>query len=344
MSTNFTSPVLSRFPKIRPELLPPMAVLESIDTEKIIKDRMQQLMIYWQQNDPPNAAQYDVAGLEFDPIRINQELNAYFELMLRDRVNQACRAVTLAFATGSNLDAIGSRYPYGVSRKTIASGSTYDETDDDYRTRLWLSPSIFSLNGPGQGTFESYVFWALSAPMFPGEWNIKHAAALTKPGTGYVYIPIISAQIGNPGMVWNVSPDGNVWTLTPAAQPMPTNNQIKAVYEYITQPGTARKGLTDVVAVQAPTPVFTTINIDIWLFPGVDKATLMQDAASAMGDLVTAMRWLGADLTLLSIDGALTQAGIYNRTIISPKSDLNVDQTGIIVISSVQLRYRGTGE
>jgi phage-related baseplate assembly protein len=319
-----------------------MDVLENIDTEKIIKDRMQQLMIFWQQNDPPNSAQYDVAGLEFDPIRINQELNAYFELMLRDRVNQACRAITLAYATGSNLDAIGSRYPYGVPRLVYADGTT--ESDDDYRTRLWLSPSMFSLNGPGQGTFESYVFWALSAPMFAGEVPIKHATAVTKPGTGYVYITIISAQIGNPSYVWQISPDQNVWTLTPDARPMPTNNQIKAVYEFITQPGTARKGLTDVIVVQAPRPVFTTINIDIWLFPGVDKVTLMGDAAKAIGDLVEAMRWIGADLTLLSIDGALTQAGIYNRTIYSPTADLSVDQTGVVVISSVQLRYRGTGE
>jgi phage-related baseplate assembly protein len=344
MASNLTSTVLSRFPKIRPELLPQMAVLENINTEDIIKNRMQYLVTLWQQNDPPNAAQYDVAGLEFDPIRINQELNAYFELMLRDRVNQACRAVTLAFAVGSDLDAIGSRYPYGVPRKTIATGSTYDELDADYRTRLWLSPSIFSLSGPGQGTFESYVFWAMSAPMFPGEWAIKHAAALTKPGTGNVYIPIISSQISNPSLTWNISPDGNVWKLVPGTLPMPTSNQIAAVYEYITQPGTARKGLTDVINVQAPRPIFVTINIDLWLFPGVDKRTLMQNAATAMSDLVTSMRWLGTDLTILAIDGALTQAGIYNRTIISPTADTTVDPTGIVVITLVQLRYRGVGE
>jgi phage-related baseplate assembly protein len=344
MATNLTSPVLTRFPKIRPELLPPMAVLQSIDTEQILSNRMQQLVSFWQQNDPPNAAQYDVGGLEFDPIRINQELNTFFELMLRDRVNQACRAVTLAFSVGSDLDAIGSRYPYGVPRITVANGGTFDETDDQYRSRLWLSPSIFSLNGPGQGTFESYVFWAMSAPMFPGEWAIKHASAMTKPGTGNVYIPIISSQIDNPKLAWTVSPDGNVWKMVPGANPTPTAKQIEAVYEYITQPGTARKGLTDVINIVSPKPIFTSINIDIWLFPGVDKTTLMQDAANAMNDLVTSMRWLGADLTLLSIDSALTQAGIYNRTIISPTTDLIVDPMGIVVISSVQLRYRGTGE
>jgi phage-related baseplate assembly protein len=344
VATNLVSPVLTRFPKIRPELLPPMAVLQSIDTEKIIRDRMQELISLWQAADPPNAAQYDVSNLEFDPIKINQELNAFFELMLRDRVNQACRAVTLAFSVGSDLDAIGSRYPYGVPRKSIANGDSFDETDDQYRTRLWLSPSIFSLNGPGQGTFESYVFWAMSAPMFDGEWSIKHASAMTKAGTGYVYIPIISSKTDNPGLIWDVSPDGNVWTLAPGTQPMPTSRQIEAVYEYITAPGTARKGLTDVISVMAPKPVITTIDIDMWLFPGVDKPTLMRQTATAFNDLVTAMRWLGSDLTILSIDGALTQAGVYDRTLISPKEDLIVGPDGIVVITSVRLRYRGTGE
>ena len=344
MATNLVSPVLTRFPKIRPELLPPMAVLQSIDTEQILANRMQELISLWQANDPPNAAQYDVSNLEFDPVKINQELNTFFELMLRDRVNQACRAVTLAFSVGSDLDAIGSRYPYGVPRITIATGGSFDETDDQYRTRLWLSPSIFSLNGPGQGVFESYVFWAMSAPMFAGEWSIKHASAMTKPGTGYVYLPIISSRIDNPDLVWQISPDGNVWTLTPGTYPLPTANQIEAVYEYITAPGTARKGLTDVLSVMAPKPIITSINIDLWLFPGVDKPTLMKQVAGAFSDLVTALRWLGSDLTTLSIDGALTQAGVYERTMISPTADQIVGPDGIVIISSVRLRYRGTGE
>ena len=110
----------------------------------------------------------------------------YFELLVRDRVNQACRAVTLAFAVGSDLDAIASRYPYGVTRiqydingnvltpDQIAAGATAvtSETDAVYRQRVWLSPNILSLSGPGQGTYESYKFWALSAPQFAGRESI----------------------------------------------------------------------------------------------------------------------------------------------------------------------------
>ena len=138
--TNLVTTTPSRFSVIQPALLPPMAVLETINTETIIANRMQQLVTIWNANDPPNAATYDVGNLEFDPIRINQELNAYFELLLRDRVNQACRSVTLAFAVGADLQAIGSRYPYGMPKLP-------GESDTAYRNRIWLSPNILS-TGP----------------------------------------------------------------------------------------------------------------------------------------------------------------------------------------------------
>jgi phage-related baseplate assembly protein len=335
--TNLVTTTPTRFSVIRPELLPPMAVLETISTEQLITDRMIKLVELWAANDPPNAAQYDVGGLEFDPIRINQELNAYFELLVRDRVNQAARAVTLAFSVGNDLDAIGSRYPYGMPRNN-------GEDDDSYRRRIWLSPSILSLNGPGQATFESYVFWAMSAPMFAGDVPLKHATALTVPGTGMVYIPIMSSAIDNPTMQWTQSSDGNVWMLQPGSRPVPTSTQVSAVYEFITAPDTARKGLTDVINVVPPKVSPVTIDVRLWLFPGVDKATLMSTIAQAVGNMITALRWLGADLTILALQGALAQAGVYNTKIIAPIADTIVNVDGVVNIVTATLRYMGTGE
>jgi phage-related baseplate assembly protein len=337
MPTNLVTTTPSRFSVIRPELLPPMAVLQRIDTEALIDQRMTKLVEIWAAHDPPHAAQYDVGALEFDPIRINQELNAFFELLVRDRVNQACRAVTLAFAVGSDLDAIGSRYPYGMPRNL-------GESDEMYRRRVWLSPNILSLGGPGMGTFESYVFWALSAPMFPNDVGLKHAAALTKPYTGNVYIPILSSAIDNPDYVWSVSLDGNVWTLVPGTHPVPTPTQIEAVYEYITEPDTARKGLTDVINVIPPKVAPVMLDIQIWLFNGVDRNTLMATVAQAIADLIEALRWLGADLTMLTLQGALAQAGVYNTKITSPTTDTIVDVDGCVNIVSATLRYMGQGE
>jgi phage-related baseplate assembly protein len=337
MPSNLVSTNPSRFNVIRPELLSPMAVLEKIDTEALITQRMNKVIEIWASHDPPNAAQYDVGALEFDPIRINQELNAYFELLVRDRVNQACRAITLAFAVGSDLDAIGSRYPYGMPRMA-------GENDESYRRRIWLSPNILSLSGTGQGTFESYVFWALSAPMFPGDVPLKHASALTKPYTGNVYLPILSSAIDNPDYNWSISIDRKIWTLFPGTQPVPTSTQVEAVFEYITAPDTARKGLTDVINILPPKVAPVLIDVQIWLFNGIDRDTLMAVVAQAVADLIEGLRWLGADLTLLTLSGALAQAGVYNTKITSPAADVIVDIDGVVNVISATLRYMGQGE
>jgi phage-related baseplate assembly protein len=356
MATNLVTTTPTRFQVIRPDLLPPMAVLQKIDTEQLISLRMQKLVEIWMANDPPNAAAYDVGALEFDPIRVNQELNAFFELLVRDRVNQAARAVTLAYAVGGDLDAIASRYPGGVPRlQWDAFGNVMtpamlaanvqvasSESDAVYRQRIWLSPNILSLNGPGMGTFESYVFWALSAPMFLGDLPLRHASALTQPGTGKVFIPIMSSSPMN--TTWVVSNDGNIWTLAPGLKPVPTATQIEAVYEYITEPNTARKGLTDIINVLPPKITPTMIDVRIWLFPGVDKTTLMTEIAAAVVSLIQAIQWLGADLTVLALQGALCQAGVYDTVIASPTVSAVAGIDGCVTISSVALRCMGTGE
>jgi len=332
-----------------------MQVLQSISTEDMISARMAKFRTLWNNYDPPNAAQYDVGGLEFDPIRINQECNSFFELLVRDRVNQACRAITLAFSIGSDMDAIGSRYPYGVPRRRwdvngnelsaadVAAGAQVfaTESDDSYRTRLWLSPSILSLNGPGQGTFESYVFWALTATQFTGERRLKHATALTTRGTGVVTIPIMS-DWSNPITKKNVV-TGN-WETFDDGDPSPTVKQIEATYEYITDPGTARKGLTDVINVVRPKVFHTNLTAKMWLFPGVDQDTLPLEVMEALKQLVQNIRWIGADLTIMSIENAMAQAGVYNAVISEPAADVIVDQTGVVKVDKITLTLAGTGE
>jgi len=337
----------SRYSVIRPELLPTMQVLQTISTEDILAARMNQLIAFWNNNDPPNAAQYDVANLEFDPIKINQELNAYFELLVRDRVNQAARAITLAFSTGSDIDAIASRYPGGVPRKTVANGTWNgpgtQEPDATYKTRVWLAPNILSLSGPGQGVYESYKFWALTAPQFTGELPLKDASAFTVPHTGNVYLAILPD--GTINTIWVQDPlNLNSWSLQPNAVVYPTANQIEAVYEYIAAPYMGRMGLTDVLNVIRPRVVNAMIDVDVVLFPGVDQASLMAETTAAVGQLIVAINWIGADLTRLALSGALAQSGVYNAIIRQPAADVIVDNTGVVNVQSARIRYIGTGE
>jgi hypothetical protein len=79
--------------------------------------------------------------------------------------------------------------------------------------------------------------------------------------TGNVNITVMSTSPFNE--TWKVSNDGNAFTLAPCSNPVPTRDQISAVYQYITQFGYARKGLTDVIIVTAPKVTHTSIDVDV---------------------------------------------------------------------------------
>lgn len=295
---------MSRLPVIDLAQLPPMQVLETIDTEAILVARMARLKALWALRDPPAAAQYDVELLEFDPIKINQEASTYFELLLRDRVNQAARAITLAFGTGTDLDAIASRYPGGVPRLP-------NESDVRYQRRIWLSSNLLSPHG----VFEAYVFWALTA-----DPTLHDATATAIPGSGQVKVTIMAE----------------------GTNPIPTAAQRLKVFEYITTE--SRKGLTDDVSVLFPKVTNTKYRIRYWAFPGVDIGILETDLKASLAKLIENQRWLGYDHTRLAIDAALALPGLYNAIIDEPEHDVLVDANGVVKVQDVKLTFKGRGE
>jgi len=124
----------------------------------------------------------DVIDDEAEPLLYLLQTAAYRELVLRQRVNDAALNLTLAYASNTALDAIGTdrfKLPRLVVR--AADNSTNPPTpavmehDDDYRQRLWLSMDALSTAGP-QGAYESLAFNA--------DADIADARALkTAPGT-----------------------------------------------------------------------------------------------------------------------------------------------------------------
>lgn len=300
----------SRFAVIQPGQLGPMAVLEDLDADQIIADRMAKFAELWAANDPPSAAAYDVLALEFDPIKINHETAAFFETLLRNRVNQSAKSVTLAFGSGSDLDAIASRYPGGVPR---LSTEGYDpQGDDRYRRRIWLSPNILTPHG----TAEAYIFWALNAGA-----SLRDAAALNVPHTGTIRIPILNDDPTNP---------------------IPSQEQILAVYRYIND--ASRRGLTDTIDVVPPYVKKTKYRLDLWRFPGIVSATMLANVRASLEKLIEASRWLGVDHTLMAIHSAAAQAGVYNAVINEPATDVVVAADGFVQVTGIELADKGVGE
>lgn len=296
---------MNRLGIVNPDRLPVFAVLEKLDSEAILKDRMARLVVIWTEHDPPEGAAYDVEDLEFDPIKIVQEADTYFELLLRDRVNQAAKSVTLAYATGGDLDAIATRYPGGVPRLE-------GEDDERYRRRIWLSPSTL---GP-HGIEESYVFWALTA-----DKGIKDATATTIEGTGHVTITIMA--------------EGD--------NPRPTDIQLNTVRAYLADKG--RKGLTDIVSVMPPITIDTRIIVEIWMFPGPDATVTLNAIRSSIASMIEQQTWLGVDITRMAIMRACGNViGVQNVNVIEPAKDIVVDPRSVVRVTDVRVELKGRAE
>lgn len=296
---------MNRLGVLDPNSLPVFAVLERLDSETIIRDRMARVVEVWTEHDPPEAAVYDVENLEFDPIRIVQEADSYFELLLRDRVNQAAKSVTLAYASGGDLDAIASRYPGGVPRLA-------GESDEAYRRRIWLSPATLSVHG----SEEAYVFWALTA-----DPSLKDATATTVEGTGHVTITIMAG-----------GPD-----------PRPTDVQLNRVRAYIADYG--RKALTDIVSVQGPNIIDTRIHVEVWLFPGPDGPTTLAAIRQSLAQMVEQHQWIGVDYTRMAISRAVGNVmGVQDVNILEPASNLVVNSTSVVRVTEILVELRGRRE
>lgn len=316
---------MARVGMIELDQLPPMQVLETLDADDIIAERMAKFVELWSKYDPPVAATYDVSSLEFDPIKITEELAAYFELLIRDRINQAAKSVTLAFASGDDLDAIASRYPGGVPRLDTDGDGETDEDDSAYRTRIWLSPNTLSPHG----TYESYVFWALTA--LP---TLRDATATAVRGTPKVTITILAD--GDP---IEVDDDGRSLTTTPT--PTPSADDINTVLEYVRDE--SRQALTDVVYVRAPKIVYADYSINIWLFPGWDQEAIIDSVWEQVAKLVEKQRWLGYSHMIAAIEAVCMIPGVHNCQVVLPAADIEIERHEVVVVRSVAITYKGRG-
>jgi phage-related baseplate assembly protein len=301
--------LLPRYSVIDPARLGRMIVLETLDSEATLRDRMLRLKAIWSTRDPPAGAQYDVENLEFDPLKINQEVNTFCELLLRDRVNEAARAVTLAYAISTDLDAIASRYPGGVPRLT-------GESDDHYRRRIWASPNPLSPHGVA----ESYAFWGLTAL-----GGIMRDVTATKTRRSLRDDPIIVITCMKEG-----------------ANPVPTPSELIEVRRYIIDE--KRAGATDVISIRGPIVRDINYTLGLWLYPGPDAQATIAAVQASLAALVEKQRWLGYDHMIDAIRGAVMLQDVHSMELEEPLSDTRVDPTGLVRVNQISVRYLGRRE
>lgn len=146
------------------DALPPPQVVEALSFEQLFQRKLTTLVAL----DPGFSAL-----LESDPAIKLLEADAYDELILRGRINDAARARLLAFATGSDLDQLAAFY--GVTRLA-------GESDASFKVRVREA----IMGRSAAGTKAQYRFAALSASLDVADVNVDD------PQGGVVRVSVLS--------------------------------------------------------------------------------------------------------------------------------------------------------
>lgn len=227
--------------------------------------------------------------LESDPVIKLVEAFAYRELMLRNRINDAAKAVMLAYAVDSDLDQIGANF--GVTRKLESAGNpdanppTEDvyETDSDFRIRIQLSLEGLSV----AGSKGAYIFHALSVT---GVSDV----AVTSPVAGNVKVTILSNEETG----------------------VPSVNLLTEVGNKLS--GDDIRPLTDNVSVEAPTIKTYAVEATIYTYDGPDPSVVIAEAQTRVEKYVADSFRLGRDIPVSSLYAALHVEGVQRVELASP--------------------------
>ncbi|HHL4079617.1 baseplate J/gp47 family protein [Burkholderia sola] len=265
-------------------------VVETIDYETLLAARKARLVSLY-----PAAEQAEIAAtlaLESEPlVKLLQE-SAYREIVLRQRVNDAARAVMLAYAVGTDLDHLAALF--GIRRLTISPAdpehdlAAIMESDADLRARTQLAPQSFSVAGP-EG---AYVSHARNA-----DGRVLDASAIS-PAPCEVLVTVLAR-------------DGD-GTATPAL--------IDAVAAAL-QADDVRP-LTDKVTVRGADILRYQVRARLVFFAGPDRAVALAQANRAMKQYTESMHRLGMEVTLDGIYAAARAAGVQKVLLESPLAGL----------------------
>ncbi|VWD45551.1 baseplate J/gp47 family protein [Burkholderia lata] len=270
--------------------LPSPDVVETIDYEALLAARKARFVSLY-----PAGEQAEIAAtlaLESEPIVKLLQENAYRELVLRQRVNDAARAVMLAYAVGTDLDHLAALF--GIRRLTITPAdpehnlAAVMESDTDLRARTQLAPQSLSVAGP-EG---AYVSHARNA-----DGRVLDASAVS-PAPCEVLVSVLAR-------------DGD-GTADPAL--------IAAVAAAL-QADDVRP-LTDKVTVRGAEILRYQVRARLVFFAGPDRAVALAEANRAMKKYTESMHRLGMEVTLDGIYAAARAAGVQKVILESPLAGL----------------------
>ncbi|KFB88099.1 baseplate assembly protein [Serratia grimesii] len=277
--------------------LPAPNVVEPLDYETLFAERKATLISLYSADQQEAVAR--TLALESEPIVKLLQENAYREVLLRQRVNDAAKAVMLAHATGEDLDQLGANF--NTPRLVIAPADesaipptpAFMEADEDYRLRLQDAFEGMST----AGSAGSYRFHARSA-----DGRVADVTAIS-PSPANVTVTVLSRD-------GDGSASAELLQVVSAAL---NDEDVRPV--------------ADRVIVQSAKIAPYVIETVLYLYPGPEVAPILTAAKQRLHNYVLTMRRLGRSIRRSGIIAALTVEGVERVEVAQPVADIVLDKT-----------------
>ncbi|WP_313188921.1 baseplate assembly protein [Pantoea sp.] len=294
--------------------LPAPDVVEVLDYETLLAERKATLISLYPADQQDAIAR--TLTLESEPIVKLLQENAYREVILRQRINEAAKAVMVAYSVDDDLDQLGANN--GVPRLTITPAdettipptAAVMESNDDYRARIAAAFEGLSVAGPSG----AYEYHARSA-----DGRVADASAIS-PSPAVVTITVLSRE-------------GN------GAAPA----DLLAVVDSALNDEDVRP-VADRVTVQSAEIIEYEIEAQLYLYPGPEAEPIRAASEAKLTAFISTQARLGRDIRKSALYAALHVEGVQRVELIRPAADVVLDKTQAAYCTGYSIVVGGSDE
>lgn len=294
--------------------LPAPDVVEALDYESILAERKATLVSLFPAEQQDAVAR--TLALESEPLTKFLEENAYREVILRQRINEAARATMLAFSASNDLDVMAANNNTARLTITPADDSTIPptaavmESDTDLRLRAQQAFEGVSVAGP----VGAYEYHGRSADGRVADISV------VSPSPACVTITVLARE-----------GDGTAGA------------DLLAVVEKALNAEDVRP-VGDRVTVQAAEIVPYQVAATLYFYPGPEAEPIRDTAEQKLTAYITAQHRLGRDVRRSAIYAALHVEGVQRVELTEPVNDIVLDRHQASFCTAYAISEGGTDE
>lgn len=294
--------------------LPAPQIVDVPDFETLLAERKAEFVALHPKDE--QEAVIRTLELESEPATKLLQENAYRELLLRQRINEAAQAVMVAYAMGGDLDQLAANY--NVTRLTVTPAdndavppvAAVMESDEALRLRVPAAFEGLSVAGPTA----AYEFHALSA-----DGRVADASA-TSPAPAEVVLTVLSRE-----------GDGTA------------EKDLLDVVEKALNSENVRP-VADRLTVRSAEIIPYRVEATIFLYPGPEAEPVMAAAKASLQKYIASQTRLGRDIRRSAIFAALHVEGVQRVELASPLADVVLNKTQAASCTQWSVTNGGTDE